>query len=369
MSIDPELSNLLSPGRLGAVELSNRVVMAPMTRNRARKDEVPGDSAATYYSQRASAGLIITEATQIGVGSQGYAFTPGVYTDAMVEGWRQVTDAVHAKGGKIAVQLWHTGRISHSSLRGGRWPVAPSAIPAEGKAFTYEGLQSFETPRALELDEIQEIVKDFAHAAGRAREAGFDAVEIHAANGYLIDQFLRDGSNHRTDAYGGSAANRARFLVEVIRAVVNAIGADRVGVRLSPDNAFNSMADSDPVDTFRTVAELLAPFGLAWLHLTETGDRRGASGHPVTTEAIRAVYPGALILNAGYDAERAEAAVVSGAATAVAFARPYIANPDLVERFAEGMELADGDAATYYGGGDKGYVDYPARDGALVSTL
>jgi N-ethylmaleimide reductase len=366
MSTNPELSNLLSPGRLGAVELSNRVVMAPMTRNRARKDEVPGDSAATYYAQRASGGLLITEATQIGVGAQGYAFTPGIYTDAMVAGWKQVTDAVHAKGGKIAVQLWHTGRISHSSLRGGRWPVAPSAIPAEGKAFTYDGPQSFETPRALEPDEIREIVKEFADAARRAREAGFDAVEIHGANGYLIDQFLRDGTNHRTDAYGGSAANRARFLVEVATAVAEAIGADRVGVRLSPDNSFNSMTDRDPVGTFRTAAELLAPLGLAWLHLTELGERRDGSAHPVATEAIRAVYPGALILNAGYDAERAEAAVASGVAAAVAFGRPYVANPDLVERFAEGVELAAGDPATYYGGGDVGYIDYPTRGAVLV---
>lgn len=356
---------LLSPGRLGAVELSNRVVMAPMTRNRAGKDEVPGEHAAAYYAQRASGGLLITEATQVGPGSQGYAFTPGIYTDAMVDGWRRVTDAVHARGGRIAAQLWHTGRISHSSLRGGQWPVAPSPIAAEGKAFTYEGLQPYETPRSLEVDEIRAIIHDFTDAARHARAAGFDAVELHAANGYLIDQFLRDGSNHRSDAYGGDAEGRARFLVEVTRAVVDAIGADRVGVRLSPDNPYNSMTDSDPIATFRTAARLLEPFGLAWLHLTEAGERNGAA-HPAATEAIREVYTGALILNADYDAERAEAAIKSGAATAVAFARPYVANPDLVERLAEGVPLAAGDPSTYYGGDEKGYIDYPVRVGALV---
>lgn len=363
-----DLPSLLSPGRLGAVTLANRVVMAPMTRNRARTDEVPGEHAATYYAQRASAGLIITEATQVGPGSQGYALTPGIYTNAMVEGWRKVTDAVHAVGGRIAVQLWHTGRISHASLRGGRWPVAPSPIAAEGKAFTYEGLQSFETPRSLEIDEIRAIVHDFAQAARKAREAGFDAVEIHAANGYLIDQFLRDGSNHRTDAYGGSAEQRARFLVEVTQAVVEAIGADRVGVRLSPDNSFNSMVDSDPIVTFTTAARLLAPFGLAWLHVTETGLRAEGAVHPPTTEAIRSVYHGAMILNVGYDAARAEEVVAAGGATAIAFARSYIANPDLVERFAEGVPLAEGDASTYYGGNEKGYIDYPSREGAVVAS-
>lgn len=362
----PTFPTLLSPGRLGAIELADRVVMAPMTRNRARKDEVPGDSAATYYAQRASGGLLITEATQIGVGAQGYAFTPGVYSDAMVAGWKKVTDAVHARGGKIAVQLWHTGRISHSSMRNGQWPVAPSPIAAEGKVFTYDGLLPFETPRALEIEEISAIIRDFAHAATQAMKAGFDAVEIHAANGYLIDQFLRDGSNHRTDAYGGSAEHRARFLVEVTTAVVEAIGADRVGVRLSPDNAFNSMKDSDPVCTFQTAARLLQPFGLAWLHLTELGDQRGASTHPVTTEAVLEVYTNPIILNAGYTAERAEEVLAAGRATAIAFGRPYIANPDLVERFAEGAPLAAEDPKTFYGGGDKGYIDYPTREAMLV---
>jgi N-ethylmaleimide reductase len=364
MSSSP-FPNLLTPGRLGAVELANRVVMAPMTRNRARKDEVPGLHAATYYAQRASGGLLITEATQVGPGSQGYAFTPGIYTEAMAEGWKEVTDAVHARGGKIAVQLWHTGRISHSSMRGGQWPVGPSPIAAEGKLFTYDGLKSFETPRSLEIDEIRAIIHDFAHAAKMARSAGFDAVELHAANGYLIDQFLRDGTNHRADAYGGSAEKRARFLVEATKGVVDAIGADRVGVRLSPDNPYNSMKDSDRIATFRTAARLLEPFGLAWLHVNEVGDR-GNAAHPPTTEAIREVYTGALILNNGYDAERGESVVAAGGAAAIAFARPYIANPDLVERFAEGAPLAAGDPSTYYGGDEKGYVDYPVRDGALV---
>ena len=364
---DPLFPTLLSPGRLGAVEMANRVVMAPMTRNRARKDEVPGPSAATYYAQRASGGLLITEATQVGVGAQGYAFTPGVHTDAMVEGWRVVTDAVHARGGKIAVQLWHTGRISHSSMRDGKWPVAPSPIAAEGKLFTYDGLLPFETPRALEVAEIRAIVRDFGHAAVKAREAGFDAVEIHAANGYLVDQFLRDGSNHRTDAYGGPPEQRARFLVEVTEAAVAAIGADRVGVRLSPDNAYNSMRDSDPVGTFRTAARLLDPFGLAWLHVTEVGPRAEGEMHPAATEAIREVYRGPLLLNAGYTAERAEAVLAAGGAAAISFARPYVSNPDLVERFAEGVELAPSDPATYYGGDDRGYIDYPYREAGAVA--
>lgn len=360
------LPTLLSPVRLGAVALANRVVMAPMTRNRARKDEVPGEHAAAYYAQRASGGLLITEATQVGPGARGYAFTPGIYTDAMVEGWAKVTDAVHARGGKIAVQLWHTGRISHSSMRGGQRPVAPSALAAEGKLFTYDGLKSFETPRSLEVDEIRAIIHDFAHAARKARAAGFDAVELHAGNGYLIDQFLRDGSNHRTDAYGGSAENRARFLVDVTRAVVDAIGADRVGVRLSPDNPFNSMKDSDPVATFRTAARLLEPFGLAWLHVTEVGER-GDAAHPPATAAIREVYTGALILNTGYDAERAESVLAANGAAAIAFARPYIANPDLVERFAAGAPLAAGDPSTYYGGDEKGYIDYPTREVGAIA--
>lgn len=363
----PAYPFLLSPGRLGAVEIANRVVMAPMTRNRARKDEVPGPSAAIYYAQRASGGLLITEATQVGIGSQGYTFTPGVYTDAMVEGWRAVTDAVHARGGKIAVQLWHTGRISHSSMRAGKWPVAPSPIAAEGKLVTYDGLLPFETPRALEVGEIRAIVRDFGQAAGMARQAGFDAVEIHGANGYLVDQFLRDGSNHRTDAYGGPAEQRARFLVEVTEAAATAIGADRVGVRLSPDNAYNSMKDSDPVGTFRTAARLLDPFGLAWLHVTEVGPRADGAMHPAATDAIRSVYSGPLVLNAGYTAERAEAVLATGGAAAISFARPYVSNPDLVERFVEGVELAPSDASTYYVGGDNGYVDYPTREASTVA--
>ena len=357
---------LLSPGRLGAVELANRVVMAPMTRNRSNKDETPGPHVATYYAQRASAGLIITEATQAGPLFQGYAFTPGLHNDAMVEGWRKVTDAVHARGGRIAVQLWHVGRISHSSMRGGQWPVAPSAVAASGKIFTYDGLLPFETPRALDVGEIREIVRHFARSARLAIAAGFDAVELHGANGYLVDQFLRDGTNHRTDEYGGSVERRARFLLEVTGAMAEAIGADRVGVRLSPDNAYNSMHDSDPVRTFGTAARLLDPFGLAWLHVTETGARPEGADHPPATEAIRAAYRGPLMLNAGYTAEQAERILAAGTAEAVSFAEPFIANPDLVERFAEGAPLAKGDRASYYGGTDKGYIDYPVREGALA---
>ncbi|HEU4569934.1 MAG TPA: alkene reductase, partial [Gemmatimonadales bacterium] len=352
---------LLSPVRLGEIPLRNRVVMAPMTRNRARRDEVPGEMAATYYGQRASAGLIITEATQVGPGAQGYILTPGIYTDAMVEGWRPVTEAVHARGGRIVVQLWHTGRISHSSVRGGRWPVAPSPVAAAGQILTYDGMRPFETPRALEADEIAAIVRDFGAAARNAMRAGFDGVEIHGANGYLVDQFLRDGSNQRTDAYGGPAEGRARFLVEVATAAAEAIGAGRVGVRLSPGNGYNSMSDSDPLTTFTTATRLLAPLGLAYLHVTEMAGQRDAGAAPEITRAIRAAWPGALMLNGEYTAERAEEVVASDEAQAVSFARPYVANPDLVERFRDGAPLAEGDRATYYGGDARGYIDYPTR--------
>jgi N-ethylmaleimide reductase len=358
---------LLEPAALGHLDLPNRVVMAPMTRNRATSELEPGPSAATYYAQRASAGLIITEATQVSASAAGYPLTPGVYTDAQVAGWRKVTDAVHARGGRIFVQLWHTGRISHPAMQpDSALPVAPSPIAASGELMTYQGMQPFPTPRALEVDEIRAIVGDFGAAAVRAIDAGFDGVELHAANGYLIDQFLRDGSNRRTDAYGGSLANRARFLREVTEAVAAAIGAHRVGVRISPSGTFNSMSESDPERLTTHVAQLLEPYGLAYLHVIDPAaedDRR-----PLTTLARRD-FSGTLITNGAFTIEAAERVLEDGVADLVSFGAPFIANPDFVERLREGAALSDGDRSTFYGGDDRGYIDYPFRDGIVRLDL
>jgi len=354
---------LLTPALLGPYTLRNRVVMAPMTRNRAGEGLVPTETMATYYRQRASAGLILTEATQVSPQGIGYPSTPGIYTDAQVEGWKRVTAAVHEQGGRIFLQLWHVGRISHPSLQpGGALPVAPSAIAPEGMAKTYEGAQPFVTPRALELDEIPGVVEQFADGARRALAAGFDGVEIHGANGYLIDQFLRDGSNHRTDAYGGSIENRARFLLEVADAVTEVWGADRVGVRLSPLGAFNSMSDSDPETTFGYAAEELGKRGIAYLHLAMLG----GAGNPESQEHRMAALlheklGGVLMLNGGYTRETGEAIVASGLADLVSFGTLFLANPDLPERFAESAPLNMPDRATFYGGDHRGYIDYPAR--------
>ncbi|MBI1218814.1 MAG: N-ethylmaleimide reductase [Rhodobacteraceae bacterium] len=353
---------LFTPAQFGAISLANRVVMAPLTRNRARPaDDVPSDLAAEYYAQRASAGLLITEASQIMPEGKGYAWTPGIYSPAQIEGWKNVTAAVHAKGGKIVLQMWHVGRISHTSLQpGGVAPVAPSAIAAKSQTFDGKGFVPTSEPRALALEEIPQIVATYAQAARNARAAGFDGVEIHAANGYLIDQFLRDGSNHRTDAYGGSIENRARFLFEVVEAVTAAIGADRTGIRLSPLSPSNGVTDTDPVAVFSHVITGLNRFNLAYLHMVE-----GATGGARDTEsdakmaALRALYTGNYIANNGYTRTAAMAAVDSGAADAIAFGKAFIANPDLVERLTLDAPLAEGDRATYYGGGAKGYTDYP----------
>ena len=357
-------SPLLQPVQVGAWSLANRVVMAPMTRNRAEgRERVPSPLAARYYAQRASAGLIVTEATHAHPSGFGYLDTPGIHTAAQVAAWRRVTDAVHARGGHIVLQIWHTGRISHPSLLpGGAQPVAPSPIaPAGGLYLGSRGMVPFETPRALALDELPAIVASFAHGARQAREAGFDGIEIHGANGYLLDQFLRDGSNHRTDDYGGSVANRARLLLEAVDAAAAAIGADRVGVRVSPFNPYNSMVDSDPATTFTYVAGELATRDLAYLHVLDPAPQ-GAR----LTDPIRAAYPGTLMVNGGYDRASAEAVLRAGRADLVSFAAAYIANPDLVERFAEGAPLAAGDRATYYAGGSRGYADYPMRDGTVL---
>ncbi|MBD2096478.1 alkene reductase [Trichocoleus sp. FACHB-591] len=364
--------DLLSPVKLGPYELPNRLVMAPLTRNRASAGYVPGALIATYYAQRASAGLIISEASQVSPQGLGYPSTPGIYSPEQVAGWRLITDAVHAKGGRIFLQLWHVGRISHPSLQpDGALPVAPSAIAPTGQASTYEGMQPFVTPRALETHEIPGIVEQYRQGAQNALEAGFDGVEIHAANGYLIDQFLRDGTNHRTDEYGGSIENRARFLLEVTAAVTSVWGgvgeASRngncVGVRLSPSGSFNSMSDSDPVATFSYAAQALNQFNLAYLHIVEPrADENFTADTPasrLTTGYFRSIFKGTLIAAGGYDRESGNAALANGEADLVAYGRHFIANPDLPERFALNAPLNPADRSTFYGGDERGYIDYP----------
>jgi N-ethylmaleimide reductase len=351
--------NLFTPFQLGPYELRNRVVMAPMTRSRAGDGNTPTQMMAEYYGQRAGAGLIVTEGAQVSPEGVGYPDTPGIHTDAQVDGWRAVTDAVHAEGGRIFLQLWHVGRVSHPSLQpGGVLPVAPSAIGIEGeKLYTAAGLVPYVTPRALETDEISRIVEQYAEGARRAYRAGFDGVELHGANGYLIDQFLRDGSNHRTDRYGGTAENRSRFLMEVTAAVVDVWGGERVGVRLSPMGSYNGMRDSDPVATFSVAAHGLNRFGLAYLHVVEPVDA-GTSGGRVT-RVLKAVFRGPLMANGGYGAETGNAAVRRGQADLVSFGASFLANPDLPERLRTGAPLNPPDRATFYGGDARGYTDYP----------
>jgi N-ethylmaleimide reductase len=359
-------SDLFAPFQLGPLLLPNRVVMAPMTRNRAGAGNVPTALNAEYYEQRASAGLIVTEATQVSPQGVGYPGTPGIHTDTQVEGWRRVTDAVHRAGGRIFLQLWHVGRISHPSLQpGGALPVAPSAIAAEGQAFTTSGLQPFVVPRSLETGEIPDVVAQFGAGARHALAADFDGVELHAANGYLIDQFLRDGTNRRTDRYGGSLENRARFLLEVVEAVTAVWGPERVGVRLSPWSDFNSMHDSDPPATFGYVARALAPFGLAYLHVVEPiGVPAGAE--PLAAH-LKAAFGGALMVNGGYTKSLAEAALARGEADLVSFAASFLANPDLPVRLARNAPLNAPDPATFYGGDHHGYTDYPVLAGAIAA--
>jgi N-ethylmaleimide reductase len=352
---------LFTPVRLGALELPNRIAMAPLTRNRARhQDDAPHALNAEYYAQRADAGLLIAEASQISPEGKGYAWTPGVYSDAQIDGWRLVTDAVHAKGGRIVLQLWHVGRVSHVSLQpGGKAPVAPSAIPAGAQTFDGTGMVETSAPRALETDEIAQIVTDYAEATRRARAAGFDGVEVHAANGYLIDQFLRTGSNTRADAYGGSLENRARFLAEVLEAATQAWEPARVGVRFSPFATFNGMSDDNPMETFAHAVSVADRFGLAYLHMVE-GQTGGARDFPEgAVAALRKGFRGGYIANNGYDGAMAAAAVAAGEVDVVAFGRPFIANPDLVTRLRTGAALNPLDADTLYGGDAKGYTDYP----------
>jgi N-ethylmaleimide reductase len=356
------LKHLFSPLQMGALHLPNRIVMAPLTRGRSGVERTPNDMMLKYYALRAEAGLMITEATQISEQAAGWDQSPGIHTDAQAKSWQKITDAVHRQGGRIILQLWHTGRASHPDFQpGGVLPVSSSAVAVRGYSHTPNGKKPYLTPRPLELDEIPGVVQQYATATLRAQEAGFDGVEIHAANGYLIDQSLRDGVNQRTDAYGGSIANRARFLLEVTEAVVNAWSGDRVGVKLSPSNdVFNDMRDSDPKATFTYAAEALNALSLAFLDIQEAlpGHELAAEGERYSP-AIRAAYKGVLMIGGGYDAELGEAAIANGEADLIAYGVPFIANPDLVKRFRLGASLNPPDPTTFYTRGEKGYLDYP----------
>ncbi len=355
------MTDLFSPARFGALDLANRIVMSSLTRNRAGVGNVPTPLVAEYYRQRASAGLILTEATPVCAEGHGYPRTPGIHTPEQTKGWKQVTDAVHGAGGKIAIQLWHVGRISHPDLQpGGALPVAPSAIRPAGQVFTGQGMQDFVTPRALTLSEIPAVVAGYAQATRNAMEAGFDGVEIHAGNGYLLDQFLRSSTNRRTDDYGGSKENRARLLMEVLDAVCKEIGSDRVGLRLSPVTPFNDISDDNPQETFDYVVAQLNPMKLAFLDLLQgTGGAPSEQWIPYDYDKLRTLYSGNLIRNNGYDFVTAQQAVTSGAADAIAFGRLLLANPDLVERFRQGAALNTPDYEKLYTGEEKGYTDYP----------
>jgi N-ethylmaleimide reductase len=358
--------HLFAPVAVAGFTLPHRVVMAPMTRKRADAAGAPHALNAAYYAQRADAALIVSEATVIAPQGHGYPGTPGIYTPAQIAGWRRVTEVVHAQGGRIVLQLWHVGRISHPTLQPDRaLPVAPSAIAPPGLAETPTGLQPFVTPRALDGAEIPTIVAQFRAAAEAARVAGCDGVELHAGNGYLLDQFLRDGSNHRGDAYGGPVANRARLLLEIVEAVSDIWGPERVGVRISPINPFGGMRDSDPAATFGYVARALSARHIGWLHVAESRTRR-----PIFSwSLLRRRFDGPYIANGGFDLYRAEAALARGRADLIAFARPYIANPDLVERLRLGAALRRPDPATFYGGGAAGYTDYAPLTEAERRTL
>lgn len=351
----PQLPNLLSPVELWGLQLRNRMVMAPLTRSRAIDGDVPSPLAVEYYRQRAGAGLIISEASQISPQGKGYPRTPACYSGAQVEGWKSVTEAVHTQGSHMFLQIWHVGRLSHPLVQpGGAAPVAPSAIAAEGELYTPEGLKPYVTPRALEVSEIPGIVSDFRKAAENAKEAGFDGIELHGGAGYLIDQFLRDGTNHRDDAYGGSIEKRSRFLREVVEAVVPVFGANRVGVRLSPMFSTYSMSDSDPQAHFEHVARMLSDFALAYIHVLEMEHDR------FDYLALRNSFSGAYIANCGYDAQSAETALATCRADLVSFGSKFLANPDLVERFRVGAELNTPDPETFYQGEERGYIDYPS---------
>jgi 2,4-dienoyl-CoA reductase-like NADH-dependent reductase (Old Yellow Enzyme family) len=358
------VTTLFDPVQLGAVSAPNRVLMAPLTRGRATRDHVPTPIMADYYAQRASAGLIISEATGISRQGLGWPYAPGIWSDEQVAAWKPVTQAVHDKGGRIIVQLWHMGRAVHSSVTGEQ-PVSASATAAPGDAHTYEGKKPYETARPLALEEIPGLIDSYVRAAHNAIAAGFDGVQIHAANGYLIDEFLRDNSNFRDDAYGGSVENRVRLLGEVTQAVVDAIGADRVSVRLSPNGDSQGVNDSDPASLFAHAADVLDAIGIAFLELREPGPDGtfGATDVPRQSPLIRQHFKGPLVLNSDYDAERAQADLASGLADAISFGRPLMANPDLVERLRADAPLnPPREMTTWYGPTAEGYTDYPTLE-------
>ena len=355
------MPTLFDPIHLGAITAPNRIIMAPLTRGRATRGHVPTPVMAEYYAQRAGAGLIISEATGISQQGMGWPYAPGLWSAEQVAGWRPVTAAVHQAGGRIAAQLWHMGQLVRPDFLGGEPPVAASATTAPDAAHTYDGKKPYAQARALRLDEVPALLEDYRRAARHALDAGFDGVQIHAANGYLIDGFLRDGTNHRTDAYGGPVENRVRLLREVVQAVVDTVGAERTGVRLSPNGAIQGCNDSDPERLFAAAAAVLQEARIAYLEMREPGEGGtfGKPDHPPIAPAMRRVFTGPMILNSDYDPAGAAAALAEGRADAIAFGRPFIANPDLPRRIADGIPLAKDVASTWYSQGPEGYVDYP----------
>ena len=356
------MPSLFDPIKLGAIEAPNQILMAPLTRGRSTRDHVPTPVMRDYYAQRAGAGLIITEATGISQQGLGWPYAPGIWTAQQVEAWKPIVEAVHEAGGRIVCQLWHMGRLVHPSFLGGAAPVSSSATTAPHKAHTYEGRQPYTEARPLGLDEIPELLDDYARAAGHAMAAGFDGVMLHAANGYLIDQFLRDGANLRDDDYGGSVDNRVRLLRQATAAITDIVGAERTAVRLSPNGDSQGVNDSDPVPLFTAAAEALSEIGIAFLELREppSDGTFGQADRPPVAPAIRKAFAGPLVLNSDYTLDRAEAAIAAGDGDAITFGRPFLANPDLVRRFETGAPLNPDDPATWYTQGVEGYTDYPA---------
>lgn len=360
---------LFQPLKLGAIELPNRVVMAPLTRNRATADNVPSDLAVTYYAQRASAGLIISEATQVVPEGQGYPNTPGIHSDEQVAGWQRVTDAVHKAGGRMVLQLWHVGRVSHPVFQpGGKLPVAPSALAPKGQLYGFDWKKmDYVTPRALDLSELPGVIAGYVKGAENARKAGFDGVEVHGANGYLLDQFLRDGTNKRTDAYGGSIENRAKLMLEVSKAAAAVAGPERTGIRISPVTPANDISDSNPQPLFDHIVDQLNALKLVYIHVIEGATGGPRDNAPFDYASLRKRFKQAYMANNGYDAALANKVLDAGAADLIAFGKPFISNPDLVERLKKGAALNEWDKNTFYGGGAKGYTDYPTLGAAQAA--